>query len=319
MFLLLGDDLVVKILSVASAWPHSSVRRTCARFNQLSDAFRAAAIEAGIDETLVVATSCGVWLLNQERECWMQCAPPPVDDLSVTYATTCGGEVYFAYCVFDEDRDMCWDLIAFDCTRNTWRDVELPDVEDDFYDIEDISTLHDRLVVSTSHRVRHMIFDDDEWTPLPDVPLTDEFATSLRSIASGVVDDKLYVWHAKLYDQARTVTRVSVYANGEWTDVVTRADDRDLAEPLGLREWGSPVRLDRAVVGNSACRSHWPRPTRKRLPPVLAASLQKADAGERRQRDSARPARRHHSPALLHRPRLGTPRGRRQGTPHRRA
>ena len=51
----LSDDLLIRILAMASSWPHSRVQLTCARFSRLLPDFRRIAVEAfGIDETLMI-------------------------------------------------------------------------------------------------------------------------------------------------------------------------------------------------------------------------------------------------------------------------
>ena len=119
MFSSLSDDAVIHILALASSWPHFFVRLTCTRFNRLSSAFRAAATS----ETLVIASDEGVWIMNQERGWWVECAPIPEHVRGqVNIGITCGGEV-----IFDSelvDGEPC--IVAFDPKLNTWREIPSP-------------------------------------------------------------------------------------------------------------------------------------------------------------------------------------------------
>ena len=121
MFSRLGDDVVVKILALGSTWPHTFVRRTCTEFNRLSSAFRAAATS----ETLVIASYEGVWIMNQERGCWVECAPIPEHVRGpVTFGVPCGGEVIFESEPVDGGGVKC--IVAFDPKLNTWREIPTP-------------------------------------------------------------------------------------------------------------------------------------------------------------------------------------------------
>ena len=113
MFSRLGDDVVVKILALGSAWPHMFVRLTCTQFNRLSSAFRAAAIS----ETLVVASRDGVWMLNQERRCWVACAPLS-KGIRPNAGVSFGGEVM----VLGHLRGKLH-TVAFDPKLNMWREM----------------------------------------------------------------------------------------------------------------------------------------------------------------------------------------------------
>ena len=121
----LGDDLLIRILAMASSWPHSRVQLTCARFSRLLPDFRRLAVEAfGIDETLMIFSSVvsGSWMLDQERGRWLRCADPPVDrNWNVTSAAALGHEVV----VHGRDHDgvTTW---AFDPELNTWRRLPNP-------------------------------------------------------------------------------------------------------------------------------------------------------------------------------------------------
>ena len=114
MFSRLGDDVVIKILALGSAWPHMFVRLTCNHFNRLSSAFRAAAKS----ETLVVASCNGVWMLNQERRCWVACAPLP-EGIRPDAGVSCGGEVI----VLGHLRRGHPFMVAFDPKLNMWREM----------------------------------------------------------------------------------------------------------------------------------------------------------------------------------------------------
>ena len=169
-------------------------------------------------------------LLNRARNCWVRCAPPPVDEFAVYSATSCGGDAVFAYAytMDDDEYELFCGLLAFDCTQNSWRRVDAP--LNLARDIADISSMHDRLIVSSDDGVRHQTVEDGGvWRTLPEVPHTREFGSSFEHIGGGVVNDKNYVWHANYDDEARMVTRMNVYDNFEWTNVVTMADDRKLA------------------------------------------------------------------------------------------
>ena len=118
MFSRLGDDVVIRILALGSTWPHFFVRLACIRFNRLSSAFTAAAT----NETLVVASREGVWLLNQERGCWAACAPLPAKVECVEKGgALCDGEAMFIVRVAGPD---C--IFAFNPKLNTWREVPKP-------------------------------------------------------------------------------------------------------------------------------------------------------------------------------------------------
>ena len=119
MFSRLGDDVVIKILALASAWPHMFLRLTCIQFNRLSSAFRAAATS----ETLVVASRDGVWMLNQERGCWVACGPLP-EGIRLDAGVSCGGEVMvFGQQHTREDIRGKPFMVAFDPKLNMWRDM----------------------------------------------------------------------------------------------------------------------------------------------------------------------------------------------------
>ncbi|MEM6477439.1 MAG: hypothetical protein AAF647_00190, partial [Pseudomonadota bacterium] len=202
---------------------------------------RAAAIEAGVDETLIIATRSSVWLLNQERECWVQCAPPPVDVFHVYRSTSCGGEAFFGYMfpqrfspefesLVDDDS---FGLLAFDCTHNTWRQMELPpNVAEGADDINELLTMHGRLVVS-SRRGNYAIYEDGTWTMLPKRPRVGDLD---RGLGEDVVVDKIYVWDScrrmcgSHDDEAVEVktTNLRVYADGEWTNFESPGDVRYL-------------------------------------------------------------------------------------------
>ena len=100
-----SDDLLIRILAMASSWPHSRVQLTCARFSRLVPAFRRLAVETfGIDETLMIVSTCihGSWLLDQERGRWLRCDDPPMSKMAkMLCAAALGHEVM----VYGYDRD----------------------------------------------------------------------------------------------------------------------------------------------------------------------------------------------------------------------
>ena len=93
------------------------MRLTCNQFNRpLSKApFRAAATS----ETLVVASRDGVWMLNQERGCWVACAPLPERITRLDAGVSCGGEVM----VCGDDIHGKPLMVVFDPKLNMWREM----------------------------------------------------------------------------------------------------------------------------------------------------------------------------------------------------
>ena len=118
MFSRLSADLVIKILALGSTWPHMFVRLTCIQFNRLSSAVRAAAKS----QTLVVASHEGVWIMNQERGCWVACAPLPKAALCIHAGVSCGGEVM----LLGQGPDGKSFMVAFEPKLNTWRELPTP-------------------------------------------------------------------------------------------------------------------------------------------------------------------------------------------------
>ena len=235
-----SDDLLIRILAMASSWPHSRVQLTCTRFSRLVPDFRQLAVETlGIYETLMILSPVvsGSLLLDQERGRWLRCADPPVAAHSAIFSASAPGHAVMVFGLHTDDG--ATRTLAFDPKLNTWRQLPTPFPAYPYTNRVNLVTMdHERVgahtpesplltraqvVAQSLYTRQYALYDGHVWTPIPTGPVRDVLESALPSTwMIATLEGTVY-----LTDRRALTTVRKVYAY----DTVTRTwTEREMPE-----------------------------------------------------------------------------------------